>query len=102
MVRLRVALGAEVLLTVVAPNPAFGQVPCRFIRNGLSFVILLPFNHLAWDKLHDVSTLATDKVLVDFDDLHLLCLLDLVQFLLGKKFVEFVCLNDPLALWALD
>lgn len=72
-----VALRAEVLLAAVASDSEICHVFGCFHGYWLTHVIFLTFDYVSWHKFHDISALTTDKVIIEFTNLHCLSFFDL-------------------------
>jgi hypothetical protein len=70
MIGLSIATSTEVLIALIASDPAVSHVLSGLGRDRVTIVILLSLLYLSWSHFHDVSTRATDHCVVFLDDLH--------------------------------
>lgn len=85
MVRLRFALGTEILRTIVASNPKLSKVLGCLSGNWLTLVVFLAHLNFSRDHLHHISTWAANQTWVVFDKHHELALVNLLLILLGQE-----------------
>jgi hypothetical protein len=102
MIGLSIAIGAKVLIALIASNPMVGHVLTSLGRDRVTIVILLSLLYLSWSHFDDVTTRATDHSIVFLHDLHKNSLIDFILFLLLKVLFQLEVLDIFSAFWTVN
>ena len=96
MIRFCVALCAEIFLAFITPNSVVSHMFSSLLGYRISFIVFLAFYYLTRKKFHDITTLTTNKIFIDFNNLHHLLFIDFFLFFFTKELLHFVFCNDSL------
>ena len=102
MIGLSIAIGAKVLIALIASNPMVCHVLSSLGRDRVTIVILLSLLYLSWSHFDYVTTRATDHSIVFLNDLHKNSLIDLILFFLLKVLFQLEVLDIFSAFWTVN
>lgn len=97
VVRLGPALGAEVLLALVAPEPMLGHVLGGLFGQKLPLLVFLTEVDLTLDELNDVAAVALEQVRTRLNELFGKVVLHFLPLKVSHILLELVILDSGLA-----